>query len=576
MQLRFSFGASRMSISTVRNPVATDPRLFGPPLLPPTGPGTGAPTTVPAKAPAPAPSPSTEAQQVLDTGRRPFIADNYEARMEAFAQALQKGDASYRSQLMNEILNRDPNALNSWMRSDRADTLQKQGHITADQRTLIAQAMTDPQVDAHKIKGLLSSQGLFGVSRNDNVRSIVSILTSGDSAHMNGVLADLSDSDLKSLATNIEHGDELLGGQQGISGSQRNSFFQMLASRADPTQYARVVDAFAQKDGYQSSIDVASLVSDAAKTMSPSELAKFVASATPSLAPWARSETFQTLYQPGNIGKLGAIEADRLSQFKGADGKPLWKSEQQKDALAAMLLQDPSLTPQKFIHDQNMAQLAIAAYSGDHPLPPGFVKVDPSTDPALKGKLSPADFTNNQTSFNASLFKDTKTGTYVLAFRGSDSNKDWTDANIPQGIGWDSPQYDQAIRLSTTLKGLLGNKLTDITGHSLGGGLAATAGMMTHTQTTTFDAAGVNPKTIARAHGTWDASMTTNYHVEGDVLTNLEQESDLPVDIPDPVGKEISIAAFDPNGQLLNFATAGVSPEQLHSQNYVSRGMLAG
>jgi hypothetical protein len=283
---------------------------------------------------------------------------------------------------------------------------------------------------------------------------------------------------------------------------------------------------------------------------------------------------FQTLYQPDNIGKLSTIEADRLSQFNGADGKPLWKNEQQKDALAAMLLQDPTLTPQRFIHDQNMAQLAIAAYSGDHPLPAGYVKVDPSTDPALKGKLSQADFDNNQTGFSASLFKDTKTGTYVLAFRGSDQNKDWTDANIPQGLGWDSVQYDQAIRLSTTLKGVLGDKLTDITGHSLGGGLAATAGMMTHTQTTTFDAAGVNPKTIARAHGTWDASMITNYHVEDDVLTNLEQDSDLP--LPDPVGKEISIAAFDPNDRLINLSTSGVTPEQLHSQNYVPRGMLVG
>ncbi|MBV9559144.1 MAG: hypothetical protein JOY90_01580, partial [Bradyrhizobium sp.] len=400
-----------MSLSTaVRTPVATDPRNFVSALFTPAAQNTGVTATVPTKAPAPAADPSTEAQKVLDTGKRPFIVDNYEARMEAFAQALQKGDASYRSQLMNEILNRDPNALNSWMTSQRADILQQQGHISADQRTLIGQAMTDPQVDAHKIKGLLSDEGWFGLSRNDHVHSIVSILNGGDAAHMNGVLADLGDGDLRSLANNIEHGGGL--GQQGIAGSERNSFFQMLAGRADPTQYARIVDAFASKDGYQSSLDVATLVSDAAKTMSPSELGKFINAATPSLAPWARSEMFQTLYQPDNIGKLSTIEADRLSQFNGADGKPLWKNEQQKDALAAMLLQDPTLTPQRFIHDQNMAQLAIAAYSGDHPLPAGYVKVDPSTDPALKGKLSQADFVNNQTGFSASLFKDTKTGTY--------------------------------------------------------------------------------------------------------------------------------------------------------------------
>jgi hypothetical protein len=130
-----------MSLSTaIRNQATDGSRSFAEPV---NSAGSGQSTSIrlgaAAEVPTPAADPATAAQKVLDTGKRPFLVDNYEARMEAFAQALPKGDASYRSQLMNEILNRDPNALNSWMTSDRADLLQRQGQISADQRALIGQ-----------------------------------------------------------------------------------------------------------------------------------------------------------------------------------------------------------------------------------------------------------------------------------------------------------------------------------------------------------------------------------------------------------------------------------------------------
>jgi hypothetical protein len=76
----------------------------------------------------------------MDTGVRPIIADNYEARMKGLAHQLSLGDPTYREQLMAEIFKLDPNALNSWLTPERANNLRAQGQITLDQEGQIAES----------------------------------------------------------------------------------------------------------------------------------------------------------------------------------------------------------------------------------------------------------------------------------------------------------------------------------------------------------------------------------------------------------------------------------------------------
>lgn len=71
-------------------------------------------------------------------------------------------------------------------------------------------------------------------------------------------------------------------------------------------------------------------------------------------------------------------------------------------------------------------------------------------------------------------------------------------ADIKQGIGLSNAQYDKAYKLAQELdknSNINKNNMT-ITGHSLGGGLAATAGSITGYPTYTFNAAGVHSKTL--------------------------------------------------------------------------------
>jgi len=89
----------------------------------------------------PTADPAAAAQRVLDTGRRALWVDDYESRMVAFGSELQKGDAQYRQQLMQEILKRDPGALASWLTPERANTLQAQGRITTEQRAAMAEGL---------------------------------------------------------------------------------------------------------------------------------------------------------------------------------------------------------------------------------------------------------------------------------------------------------------------------------------------------------------------------------------------------------------------------------------------------
>lgn len=111
--------------------------------------------------------------------------------------------------------------------------------------------------------------------------------------------------------------------------------------------------------------------------------------------------------------------------------------------------------------------------------------------------------------------------------RRESAAEDYLANNVPQGLGLRADYYDRAMDAARLLQRQPGLDF-EITGHSLGGGIASAAGAVTGVQTTTFNAAGLHPNTAARyvqenGGAVHDARATiTAFQVNGDVLTDSQ------------------------------------------------------
>ena len=104
-----------------------------------------------------------------------------------------------------------------------------------------------------------------------------------------------------------------------------------------------------------------------------------------------------------------------------------------------------------------------------------------------------------ENGLRAGLFVDQE-GNNVVAFAGTDTSSFsgfFTDmkANLLQGLGLESAQYTSAIGLAGRINTRFGGNV-HFTGHSLGGGLASAAAIVTGGSATVFNAAGVRNSTI--------------------------------------------------------------------------------
>lgn len=158
--------------------------------------------------------------------------------------------------------------------------------------------------------------------------------------------------------------------------------------------------------------------------------------------------------------------------------------------------------------------------------------------------IDPSLLENPQSGFRAGIYTDGD-GNHVLAFAGSNDLKDWTGANFRQGLGWQSEQYDEAVQLAQLASAAYGDDLA-ITGHSLGGGLAATAAMAVDGAAVTFNASGVHDRTIeglgldpATAKADAVDGQIRRYNVDGEALTKAQQDIWVVNNIPDAPGHEI-------------------------------------
>jgi len=154
---------------------------------------------------------------------------------------------------------------------------------------------------------------------------------------------------------------------------------------------------------------------------------------------------------------------------------------------------------------------------------------------------------HDESGFRAVLFGNMKTGKVILSFAGTnptDFAGDWKN-NVVQGVGLEAKQYELAIALAAMFKDKLGDRL-ELVGHSLGGGLASAAALVSGIRATTFNPAGVHLATVVR-HGTTRSAakdLIVVYRVRGEALTTIENsKGPLGRLLPDSVGTTYSLFA---------------------------------
>lgn len=203
------------------------------------------------------------------------------------------------------------------------------------------------------------------------------------------------------------------------------------------------------------------------------------------------------------------------------------------------------------------------------PPPPPIGYAVPNEDEMDALGVEPGDLADEQSGFRAQIYKvDPKVmptpPDFVVAFRGTTGKEDWTQGNIPQGAGFESRYYTKAMQLGSNLSRKAAKSDPKIgfefTGHSLGGGLASAASVVTGIKSTTQNAAGLHDKTTKRFDESKPldkkaaAGLVDAYRIDDDDKTELLTSINKLPGVPDAVGTPIKLKA----------PAAGVSRYGLH------------
>ena len=193
--------------------------------------------------------------------------------------------------------------------------------------------------------------------------------------------------------------------------------------------------------------------------------------------------------------------------------------------------------------------------------PPDWMQLSaPSRRSQLPDGLRDVTFEDPNTGFRAMLYQSKDAQEIVVVYRGVRRSNVIQDSQtcLAQGLGYGAAAYRQAIELGIAVVETYGDRVT-FTGHSMGGGLAAAASIVTNRPAVTFNSAGVHPATLEE-FSLDDAiiderlNAIENYYVPGEWLSTLQQpcfvKSAAGIHIPLPdVGDRVSVNAVPPRNK---------------------------
>lgn len=157
---------------------------------------------------------------------------------------------------------------------------------------------------------------------------------------------------------------------------------------------------------------------------------------------------------------------------------------------------------------------------------PGFSDASGNEKALEQVGLKEEDLSLEQSDFRARVYEVDKNlygdsmPDHIVAFKGTSSGEDWKN-NFQQGVNLHSDYYEQTVNIGKKLEATPAN--VEIVGHSLGGGMASAASQASGKPATTFNAAGLHKKTVARYGGSVNDSSITAYRVKDELLTGLQE-----------------------------------------------------
>lgn len=226
------------------------------------------------------------------------------------------------------------------------------------------------------------------------------------------------------------------------------------------------------------------------------------------------------------LGEETVTETPRLillcPDIKQLEKLPLGERFTAEQAIIDRLEQiapDQAATLSQQRHDRDMGVLANAPYAtgdGSSPvLPPNYSEVSD------KEELIKLGVSNDLLDPDMKVYKvvgDNNKSHYVLSFRGTETGAglgtfvEDAGVDILQGVGFKMDAYERANVAAKAMK--LSGESVELTGHSKGGGQAATASAASGLPATTFNAAGVHCRTLERAGVTTEQLQATNTNIK--------------------------------------------------------------
>jgi hypothetical protein len=247
------------------------------------------------------------------------------------------------------------------------------------------------------------------------------------------------------------------------------------------------------------------------------------------------------------------------------------------EQLSAQIRQtDPSSTEFQRLHQQRdlltHCLIATDVYSdGTAPavLPAHITRLRGAALELFVGsKLTDKMLADDKVGYFSSLYFDRESNVFILANRGTENLPDWIN-NVQQAPGFKSRQYSMAIEAAIALKQAVREKYGPsievvFNGHSLGGGLASAQAIVTNSPAITFNAAGLNRRTVERYDSAQIEKRAQNiqaYRVKGEILTSFQDKANGALGIfgdalvPEAPGRGITI---DPGSRVSSIPVPGL------------------